>query len=197
MSEPVAPLGGRNAEPRLGLVITERGPLGQIALKAPALGDPAVSGAVEAVTGLPVPEPLGVRSGVAHRVVWMATDELLLLLPRDEVAGALETIAERLGGTHHMALDVSDARAVITLSGADAAETLAKGAPVDFRETAFPVGCARRTHLGGLAVGIWRLGPTDWEIVCFRSYAHHLFDWLAVAGTEGAEVGHLSGSPVA
>ena len=196
MSEPVAPLGGRSAEPREGLLIAERGPLGQIALKAPDLADPAVAGAVEAVAGLAVPEMLCAEFGEGRTVVWMAPDELLLLLPRGEVPAALATIGERLSATHHMALDVSDARAVIALAGPTAAETLAKGAPVDFREAAFPVGRARRTHLGGLAVGVWRRGAAEWEVVCFRSYAHHLFDWLVAAGAEGAEVGLFRPAPV-
>ncbi len=196
MSEPVAPLGGRREEPRPGLTIAERGPLGQITLKAPDLGTAELAGAVEAVSGLPVPGTLGASFGAERTVVWMAPDELLILLPRSAVDGALAALGERLAGAHHMALDVSDARSVIGLTGPDAAETLAKGAPLDFRDAAFPVGRARRTHLGGLAVGIWRRGPEAWELVVFRSYAHHLFDWLTVAGAEGAEVGLFRPSPV-
>jgi len=74
------------------------------------------------------------------------------------------------------------------LSGAGVAEVLAKGAPCDLSEGAFPPGSARRTRLGALAVGFWRLDEQVWEIVAFRSYAHHLMTWLEDAARKGAEV---------
>ncbi|GMG80798.1 sarcosine oxidase subunit gamma family protein [Paralimibaculum aggregatum] len=185
-------LDGRAAEPRPGLRLAECGLRGQITLRAGDLASSALVGAVEAITGVAVPEALSAGfAGDDRGAVWMAPDELLLFVPHAEVAGAVEMLEGALAGTHHMALDVSHARAVLRLEGADAAETLAKGAPLDFSEAGFPVGRARRTHLGGLAVGIWRRGPEEWELVCFRSFAHHLFAWLETSGVEGAEVGRF------
>ncbi len=189
---PVLPLAGRTEMPRPGLALSELGPIGQITLRVEDVAAPAVSVLVSKLMGAPAPGALSVSLAEdGRRVVWMATDELLLLMPHSEVDAALAKLAKALDGTHHLALDVSDARAVLRLEGADAAETLAKGVPLDVSEAAFPVGCARRTHLGGLAVGLWRIAPETWEIVCFRSFAHHLFDWLAVSGREGAAVGRF------
>ncbi len=190
---PAAPLGGARLEPRPGLVLAERTGLGQIALRAADIAAPPVAMVIAKLTGARLGGPLSAEFAEESRgAVWMAPDEALLFVPRAEVEGALANIAKALAGTRHMALDLSDARAVLALDGPDAAETLAKGVPVDLAEAAFPVGRARRTHLGGLAVGLWRRGPTSWEIVCFRSYAHHLLGWLERSGAEGAEVGRFA-----
>ncbi len=55
----------------------------------------------------------------------------------------------------------------------------------------FPVGHARRTHLANIAVGVWRESETDWELVCFRSFARHLYDWLVISSQEGSEIDPL------
>jgi sarcosine oxidase subunit gamma len=121
----------------------------------------------------------------------MSPDELMLFTPYAEAGALVAALDEALAGEHHLAVDVSDARAVIGLVGAGVgpgvAEVLAKGAPIDL--AAFPVGAARRTHLGGIAVAFWRKSEDEWEIVCFRSLARHLFDWLVQASREGSEVG--------
>ncbi|MDT8343742.1 MAG: sarcosine oxidase subunit gamma family protein [Thermohalobaculum sp.] len=170
--------------------VEEAGLTGMIALRGD-LGAPAMAAAVRAATGAAVPAPLRLESGADGRAVWMSPDELLLLTAIGDAPAALATAEAALSGQHAMALDVSDARVVFRLSGAKVAEVLAKGAPVDLRAAAFSVGSARRTHLGSIAVGFWRLGPEEWEIVCFRSLAHHLADWLAQASVAGSEVGHV------
>ena len=161
--------------------------LGQITLKG-EIGSDDVHVAVDEAIGLQVPEALGVSHGDGARAVWMAPDELLLIASRGEVAPGLEKIANQLDGQHHMALDVSDARTVFRLTGARVGEVLAKGAPCDCSDHGFPPGTARRTHMGGLAVGIWRVDAETWEIMCFRSYAHHLKGWLEQTSIAGSEV---------
>ncbi|MCL5777338.1 sarcosine oxidase subunit gamma [Limibaculum sp. FT325] len=170
--------------------IREAGLTGMIALRGD-LASPAMAEAVRAVTGAPVPAPLRVESGAEGRAVWMSPDELLLITAIGRAPEALAAAEAALSGQHAMALDLSDARVVFRLSGATVPEVLAKGSPVDLREAAFPVSTARRTHLGGIAVGIWRLEAEEWEVVCFRSLAHHLADWLAQASASGSEVGHF------
>lgn len=181
---------GRVIEHGHMIAIREAGLTGMIALRGD-LGSPAMAEAVRAATGAAVPAPLRVETGAQGRAVWMSPDELLLLTAIGRAPDALAAAEAALAGQHAMALDVSDARVVFRLSGAAVPGVLAKGMPVDLRERAFPVGTARRTHLGGIAVGFWRLGPGEWEIVCFRSLAHHLADWLAQASVAGSEVGHF------
>lgn len=191
MSEPVSVLNGAAAEGGLIIAIADRGPVGQVTLRAD-LADPAVTDAVRDATGAEMPGTWQCRIDAAgHGAVWMSPDELLLLVPYAEAEAKAAQLSEALGERHHMAVNVSDARVVLALSGARVAEVLSKGVPVDLSDTAFPVGSARRSHLAETAVGFWRIGQEDWEIVCFRSFAQHLFDWLTASGVEGAEVDHL------
>ena len=186
MPEPVSALAGRRAPGYIG--IEDTGLRGQVALKGD-LGSAALADAVRAVAGVDVPGVRQVTRNGERAAVWMAPDELLLLLPYAEVGDVVARLGEALGGQHHLALDMSDARAVLRLTGAAVGEVLAKGAPPDLSDRAFPPGSARRTHLGGVAVAFWRLDAETWEVVAFRSYAHHLIAWLEDAARPGSEVG--------
>ena len=152
------------------------------------LGLPALGATLTDLVGAGLPEVRTVSRGERGRVVWMSPDELLVLCEPARADEVVEKLEARLAGEHHMVVDVSHARVVFRLSGRRVPEVLAKGAPVDLRDAAFPVGAARRTHLGEIAVGFWRTSDESWEIVCFRSVAHHLADWLAAASVEGAEI---------
>jgi sarcosine oxidase subunit gamma len=190
MSDPVSTLDGAVAETGQTIRIADRGPVGQITLRG-NLTSPALQTAVNAATGMGVPSPLMAAFDGDTGSVWMSPDELLLFTTYAQADSLTAKLGKALAGEHHMAVNVSDARAVITLEGAGVAEVLAKGAPLDLSETAFPTGSARRTHIAGIAVAFWRRGAQEWEIVCLRSFAKHLFDWLVDASKEGSEVGAL------
>jgi sarcosine oxidase subunit gamma len=188
MSEPQSALNRAAASNGATIRIEDRGPVGQVTLRGD-LSSPALQAAVTTATGVGVPGPLMAAFDEGTGAVWMSPDELLLFTAYDEADALVAALGKALAGQHHMAVNVSDARAVIALTGAGVAEVLAKGAPVDFSAGAFPAGTARRTHVGGVAVGIWRMARHDWEIVCFRSFARYLFDWLVESSGEGGEVG--------
>ncbi|HUF86811.1 MAG TPA: sarcosine oxidase subunit gamma family protein [Thermohalobaculum sp.] len=186
MSEPRTALNRARAGAGHLIRIEDRGPVGQVTLRGD-LSAEGVRAAVRAAVGVDVPDRLGAAFEGARGAVWMSPDELLLFTAYDLAGELVEGLEAALSGTHHMAVDVSDARAVIALAGARVAEVLAKGAPVDL--AAFPIGSARRTHIGGVAVAFWRRTEEEWEIVCLRSFARHLFDWLAQTSRQGSEVG--------
>jgi sarcosine oxidase subunit gamma len=168
--------------------IEDRGPVGQVTLRGD-LSSVALKKAVKAGVGVDVPGSLRAAFDGDRGAVWMSPDELLLFTAYDQADTLAASLGEALAGEHHMAVNVSDARAVITLAGAGVAEVLAKGAPINLSEAAFPAGTARRTHIGGVAVGFWRKAGHEWEIVCFCSFARYLFDWLVESSKEGSEVG--------
>ncbi|MEM8596769.1 MAG: sarcosine oxidase subunit gamma family protein [Pseudomonadota bacterium] len=169
--------------------IAEAGAVGMISIKAD-LDDPALDAALREIAGVGVPQRLTAWLNGAFATVWMSTDELLVVLPADAAPEAATKLETALAETHALVADVSAARTVFRLEGVYTGEVLAKGAPLDFRDAAFPVGCARRTHLGPVAVGIWREGPQSWTLVCFRSLAPYTAEWLATAAAEGTEVNH-------
>lgn len=187
MPEPVSALGGAVSEDRLFVRIEEAGAVGQVSLKA-ELGDAAVATALGTLS-LAVPERWRIAEGDGRLAVWMAPDEVLILCGYAEAGEIATRLGTALGDAHHLVADLSDARAVIRLSGREAAEVLGKGAPVDLSDAAFPIGAARRTHLGQVAVAFWRREADLWELVCFRSVARYVFDWLAASAQDGAEVG--------
>lgn len=190
MSEPVAPLGGVCAAEGLSCAIAEVVGVGAITLRG-ALADPAFAAAVAAEAGVAVPPLRRVAATPSRALLWMSPDELMLRLPRAEVAPALARLRAALADVHHLAEDVSDARATFRLTGAGARAVLAKGAPVDLARAAFRPGDLRRTHLGQIACAFWLLGeaPDVFELVVFRSVAGYAFDWLLAAASRAADPG--------
>jgi len=89
-----------------------------------------------ALTGAKFPAQGQANAGLA----WMSPDEVLLQLAHEDVAAGLAQIAKALKGTHHLAVDVSDARAVFEIKGPYAREVIAKLAPIDVHPVALSVG---------------------------------------------------------
>jgi sarcosine oxidase subunit gamma len=90
--------------------------------------------------------------------------------------------------------NVSDARAYITLSGADGLvrEVLAKVVPVDMDPQQMPAGQMRRTKLAQVAAAIWMQGTGEARVVCFRSVGTYAFDVLCTVAAPGSAVGFFA-----
>jgi sarcosine oxidase subunit gamma len=159
-----------------------------VALKGD-LASPELLAAVRELAAVDLPGTWRAAFSGDRGAVWMAPDELLLLLPYAEALEAVQRLEAALRGRHHLALDVSDMRTILRLTGPLAGEVLAKGVPCDVRDRAFPPGSARRTTTAGLAVALWRIEQEVWEIAAFRSHAHHLLAFLEDGARPGSEVG--------
>lgn len=183
-------LGGAQDSGAGGLVLTEQPLRGMITLRGELK---KISQAVEKSIGCAVPDTRRVLNGERGDVLWMSPDELLLTVPYEEVGDRLSVLSEMLEGTHHLAVDVSDARAIFRLEGDTTREVLAKGAPVDLSRGAFGVGDVRRTRIGQVAAAFYQVDeePDVFEIICFRSYAQYLWDWLVASSREGSMPGVL------
>ena len=114
-------------------------------------------------------------------------------MPYENVDAALATLEEKLSGRHHLAVDVSDARAVFMLEGKGAAirETLAKLTPADMRTAVLPVGEMRRTRLAQVPAAFWFEDEGTATVVCFRSVADYVFGILKASANLGGEVGYF------
>jgi len=97
-----------------------------------AKGLKSLEKAIKAVTGTKVPAQRRIEVNGDRACGWMSPDEYLLILPYAEVGQALASLAKSLAADHHLAVDVSDARAVFRVEGERAAEVLSRLAPVDF-----------------------------------------------------------------
>jgi sarcosine oxidase subunit gamma len=157
------------------------------------LSDPAVKKAVKAMTGVAVPGLREIRHGDGVSVAWMSPDELLVLCGYDQAGALVATLEAALGAAHSLVVNVSDARAVFTLSGVAAREVVAKLAPVDM--AVFKAGEIRRTRLAQVPAAFWMTdggdGAGDITIVVFRSVAQYVFDLLETAAAKGGEVGFI------
>ncbi len=190
--QPVSALDGASAASGLAVRVEEVGLQGMILMRGDFASD-AFRSAASGVAAAEFPAQRRASLGDARRLLWMAPDEALIVLPYDDVAAAQATLAEALGGMHHLIVDVSDARALFRLTGDGAREVLAKGAPVDLARGVFGVGDLRRTHMGQVAAAFWQAAeePDVFELICFRSVAGYVFDWLVASATHGSLPGHL------
>ncbi len=168
--------------------VSETGLQGMITLRGD-LGSKPLKAAAKSVTGLDLPEPTRITTSDTHGIGWMSPDELLILCPHAEVATHLGTIAKALTKQHHLAVDVSDARALFRVCGPAAREVLAKLCPVDLAPGAFTPGMFRRTRMAQIPAAFWIGDDACFRIICFRSVAQYAFGVLKAAAQPGSEVG--------
>lgn len=186
MSDPAeSALKGAQAQ---GLVtIRDAGLIGMVTLRADLS---TAARAVKRVTGADMPEARQITEGRGCRVAWMSPDEVLILCDHAHAPKLAFDLTEALSGQHHLALDVSDARATIALSGDPGAlrDVLAKITPADI--AGLPLGEMRRTRLQQVAGAIWFESPTEARVICFRSVAVYVFDLVAMSSRPGGTVGY-------
>ena len=181
MSNPVSALNGASFQGFAS--IREIGPLGMITLRAK--GVKALDKAVKAVTGTKLPAQRRIEVNGDRACGWMSPDEYLLIVPYAEVRDALASLAKSLAGEHHLAVDVSDARAVFRVEGDKAGQVLAKLSPVDF--TALEPGELRRTRAAQVAAAMWAQDG-GFTLVCFRSVAGYVMGLLTHSAQPGSEL---------
>jgi heterotetrameric sarcosine oxidase gamma subunit len=156
------------AKPPLGAAPVTHGSvtLAELALPrltsvAPFQGqDKAVAKALKTM-GLTVPNPNSVSQSKGEgTLIWTGRDQAFLLA------------ADPAPLEGHAALtDQSDGWCGLTLTGAGAADVLARLVPVDLRLTALPVGACIRTGLNHMNAVLWRHGPDGFTLLVFRSMA--------------------------
>ncbi|RCW88126.1 sarcosine oxidase subunit gamma [Paracoccus lutimaris] len=153
--------------------------LGMIQIRADlARAGDAIAGAA----GLAIPAQGMTVSDGTRRLGWMSPDELLLVLPRAELADTLAALNDALSTEHALALDVSDMRVAFRIQGVGALHVLMKLCPTDL--AAMPVDALRRTRAAQAACGIWREGD-GYVLIGFRSIADYLQGILTGAAMPG------------
>jgi sarcosine oxidase subunit gamma len=135
------------------------------------------------IDGLALGAPINSRRSHGDRTTLrLGPDEWLISGPDVALAAMQREIAEALGPTFHVLVDVSHRHAAFTLEGDGVAAALNAGCPLDLDERTFPVGMATRTLLGKVEVILARVGDEPrFELLCWRSYARYLTAFLAEA----------------
>lgn len=183
MSNAVSALDGRAAA---GVVsVRELGLQGMISLRGD-LSARKLQKVCADVTGAKFSAQGQANNGLA----WMSPDEVLIMVDHGAVDEALEKIAKALKGQHHLAVNVSDARAVLEVQGPFAREVIAKLAPIDLHPATFQPSDFRRTRLGQVAAAFWMTDDQTFRVICFRSVADYTFRLLEASAKAGP-VGHF------
>jgi sarcosine oxidase, subunit gamma len=140
------------------------------------------AGALEAaagVLGFDLPPTCRAVIQGARTALWLGPDEFLLL------AAAGEPLADGLGqalhGHPHALVDVSHRQCALELRGAEAADMLNAGCPLDLHMVSFPVGMCTRTVLAKAEVILWRTEPDAFRIEMMRSFAPYVRAFLEEA----------------
>lgn len=183
---PVPALGGAAFD---GFVkVREIGPWGMITLRAKP-GTKGLEAAVKAAVGTAVPAVRRMEwsgdAATGRGCGWMSPDEYLLVLPYADVARAMAALEAALAGEHHLAADVSDARAIFRIEGAKADQVLAKLCPADLAR--MQPAELRRTRVAQVAGAFWA-ADGGYTLVSFRSVAGYVMGLLTHSAMAGSEL---------
>ena len=165
------------------VTVADAGLKGMITLRGD-LASEKMAKAVKSAVGLGMPAGRGIKTGSKGGVAWMSPDELLLFCDYEAADATVAKLEKALTGEHFLAVNVSDARASFSISGAAAREVIAKGSPADLSPEGLKVGEIRRSRLGQVAVAFWLTDETTIELVCFRSVGAFVYKWLCVAAQD-------------
>ena len=163
--------------------VSKDAPIGMITLRG-ALNSKGLGLAV----GKSLPKERSILDAKDMQVAWMSPDELMVLCPKENVAKLEADFQKSLESQHALVADVSDARAVFTLKGANVREVVAKLAPVDMAPGHFGTGEMRRTRFGQIAAAFWMTADDEVKIICFRSVAEYMYQQLCVCAAQGSEL---------
>ena len=170
------------------LLIADHTPLAKVHLRA------AWNGAMAKALGMPfgragreTPGPDG-REG-AWLVVGSGPGEWYVLAPPGAAAVVADWLgqlaADSAGGEFVSVVDLTHGRALMRVTGRDAAELLARLCGADLHDDMAPDGAALRSAVAGVATDIIRddrAGVASYLLHCERSSGQYLFDALVSAG---------------
>lgn len=176
-----ADAGTRNA----GVLLAERPHRCQVNLR----GDPEVAiflAAVQGVIGLQL--PLTPNTTVAAgdlKALWLGPNEWLIVGPDGREKDLAAGLRAALAGGHAAVVDVSEARTVIAVSGANARDLMAKGTGLDLHPRVFgPGACAQAGMAKTSMILVLNDEAPTFELYVQGSFADYLWTWLEEAGQE-------------
>ena len=183
-----SPLAGV-AEPQgLSISIREIVERGMIDLRG-LTTDAAFMAAVKGVLGVELPvKPRTSASWGDVRVLWLSTDQWLILSSRSKAHELLSNLREALKGIHSLVVDVSDMRAIIRLEGEGCREVIMKGTSLDLLDKEYVQGCCRRMRYAEIAALLDVVEDDVFDIYVFRSFAHYTWNFLCATAKAPAKL---------
>jgi sarcosine oxidase subunit gamma len=148
--------------------------------------DSAFLQAVKAVTGADLPvKPNTTTQAGEFRLLWLGPTEYWVTAPAGSEERLVSDLRQAFTGQHAAVIDVSESRTVITISGPDAGEVLARGCSLDLHPRAFGPGQCAQTGLAKANVLIdQRDAVPSYDIYVLKSFADYLWQWIGLAGRD-------------
>lgn len=183
-----SPLAGVAAPAGLSVSIREIPDRGMIDLRGLA-SDGAFMAAAKSVLGVDLPvKPRTSTAWGDVKVLWLSTDQWLVLSSRSKVNELLAGLRDALKGVHSLAVDVSDMRAIIRLEGEGCREVIMKGTSLDLLDPEYVQGCCRRMRYAEIAALLDVVEDDVFDIYVFRSYAHYTWNFLCATAKAPAKL---------
>jgi sarcosine oxidase subunit gamma len=183
-----SPLAGVSAPTGLAISLREIPDRGMIDLRGFA-SDAKFMAAAKGILGASLPkQPRTSVSWGDIKVLWLSTDQWLILCPRTKTGALLAELRGALAGIHSLAVDVSDMRAVIRMEGEGSREILMKGTSLDLLSPDYAPGTARRMRFAEIAALLHVVEEDIFDIYVFRSYAHYAWEFLLATAREPAKI---------
>ena len=134
--------------------------------------------------GGPLPtKPLTSSQYAEVRVIWIAPDDWLVIMPWS-IAADFESRYRAAQTGHYSIVDISAGQTLVELSGPESRNVLKKASPIDVHPQAFPIDKCVSTVFAKSAAGIVRTGDDSYLLVVRRSFADYIWDWLTDASAE-------------
>ena len=183
-----APLAGMTAPAGLSISIREIAERGMIDLRG-LTSDASFMAAVRSVLGVELPvKPRTSVSWGDVKVLWLSTDQWLILSSRSKANELVASLRAALQGIHVLVVDVSDMRAIIRLEGDGCREVIMKGTSLDLLDPEYVQGCCRRMRYAEIAALLDVVEDDVFDIYVFRSFAHYTWNFLCATAKAPAKL---------
>ncbi|MGI9506075.1 MAG: sarcosine oxidase subunit gamma [Geminicoccaceae bacterium] len=144
---------------------------------------PAAADHVRKLTGLPLPS--GINQSAEEKTIrlhCLGPDEWLLVADNgDDLQARFAIDPKKASATPFSLVDVSHRHVAIEVTGANAANAIRTGCPLDLDPDAFPVGKVTRTLFERTEIILFRRAPDHFDIEVWRSFAPYLLALLKKA----------------
>lgn len=183
-----SPLAGVAAPAGLSVSVREITERGMIDLRG-LTTDAAFMAAAKGVLGVDLPvRPRTSASWGDVKVLWLSTDQWLILSSRHKAHELVAGLKAALAGIHSLVVDVSDMRAIIRVEGDGVREVLMKGTSLDLMDKEYVQGCCRRMRYAEIAALLDVVEDNVFDIYVFRSYAHYTWTFLCATAKAPAKL---------
>jgi sarcosine oxidase subunit gamma len=127
---------------------------------------------------LPLEANRVVESG-DYKVYWLGPDEWLVITPTDQQGKVQSDLLSALEGVFSSVVDNSSGFTLLTLTGDNAANLIARDCPLDLHPRVFRPGHCAQTRLAKAGMTISPLlDGTGYELIIRRSFADYLLLWM-------------------